>query len=381
MKANGKINNACKSLQNPNLMKNYVKEKFSLLAPLDVQTRTKVAIEATKFFSPANFFNMLGKLNRPMPRVSPALFRAFDFVEFLTKAEILPDAMKCHQRIQALLDRLVATGILSEFSEVDIILGKRYCFLREATELESTGYMWLALALGPDFITGVFSSIIVHLTGKTAEGDPHAGTGIILTPKIILTCAHVIKDMELDEMQTVQGTKRRIISKKTHPTIDVGIVEVSEACNALQCLAFREPEILDEIYVIGFPRVPYTRTPAMITHRGEVTNPSVQALDGSDLFLFSAIARPGNSGGPIISSEGRILGLVAQSLHVKTPESQSVCKPQAQSPPTENDATTTPFFAGVPTSQIQKAVLELDASLSIPIENYIGTTIELKPVE
>jgi hypothetical protein len=42
----------------------------------------------------------------------------------------------------------------------------------------------------------------------------------------------------------------------------------------------------------------------MILRRGEVTAEGVQTFDKADLFLYSAIVRPGDRGGPVISSSG-----------------------------------------------------------------------------
>jgi S1-C subfamily serine protease len=76
-----------------------------------------------------------------------------------------------------------------------------------------------------------------------------------------------------------------------------------------------------------------------------------RSFSGQTLFLYSAIARPGNSGGPIISSTGNVVGLVTAELK-------------------EEDESTSSFYAGVATSEIAKAISELGVSVNVPIEDY-----------
>jgi len=63
------------------------------------------------------------------------------------------------------------------------------------------------------------------------------------------------------------------------------------------------------------------------------------------IFLYSAIARSGNSGGPIVAQDGRVIGLVVED--------------SAES--TSNDAGpgTAPFYRGIPSSKVIRALDDL----------------------
>ena len=91
-------------------------------------------------------------------------------------------------------------------------------------------------------------------------------------------------------------------------------------------MVFREPRWADEVFVFGYPRVPMTaemaisvqrgevvnlaRSTDYAVQRGEVVNPATESIPDRDkVFLFSAITRPGNSGGPIVAGDGRVIGL------------------------------------------------------------------------
>ncbi len=93
------------------------------------------------------------------------------------------------------------------------------------------------------------------------------------------------------------------------------------------------------------------RNADLIVQRGEVVNPSISGMHGQTLFLYSAIARPGNSGGPIVASDGRVLGLVTQEL-------LDPGRPQW------------PFFAGVPAGEVSRAAQELGFPDLLSIETW-----------
>ena len=71
--------------------------------------------------------------------------------------------------------------------------------------------------------------------------------------------------------------------------------------------------------------------------------------------MFSAIARPGNSGGPIIAHDGRVIGIVFQeSSHTSSTELQSG---GSQNPETSAELTdAAPFYRGIPASEMMRAL-------------------------
>lgn len=53
----------------------------------------------------------------------------------------------------------------------------------------------------------------------------------------------------------------------------------------------------------------------MVCERGEVVNDSISDYSTNDeFFVYSATTRPGNSGGPIVAQDGRVVGIVAQDV-------------------------------------------------------------------
>ena len=79
-----------------------------------------------------------------------------------------------------------------------------------------------------------------------------------------------------------------------------------------------------------------------VVQRGEVVNPAVKSQQDEQFFLYSAIARPGNSDGPIVAQDGRVVGLVTHDL----PDAKQKASP---------------FYRGVPAGEIRRALSDLGA--------------------
>jgi hypothetical protein len=73
--------------------------------------------------------------------------------------------------------------------------------------------------------------------------------------------------------------------------------------------------ILQEVVVIGYPRVPMSRAPVLVAARGEI-NAVVDLYAGNThpKLVISPMARGGFSGGPVLFPWGDLLGVVTESL-------------------------------------------------------------------
>jgi Trypsin-like peptidase domain len=327
-------------------------EKYCRLVPFTAESRALLAINAVSFFSPCKYKEKCEILGKSYDNVIRPLAGS-DFLDFLEKTNILSEAPRYTDQIRLLLEQMATTGILNEMGRGggSVDLPKSYFFMKQLTKIQQSGWLWLSPALGADFIYYLATPGIVHISGVNSSNDSHAGTGIIFDPHHILTCRHVVKDMKVNAKQIFQGLECTITGQFPHPVSDVAVIQVNTALQPVAGLAFNMPKIAQSVYTLGYPKIPFTREAALIIHRGEVTNESVITLDGHNVFLYSAIARPGNSGGPIISSDGYVLGISMQEL-------------------TYQDETFSPHYAGVSTQEIYKAVDELGIGVQIPIEKY-----------
>ena len=222
-------------------------------------------------------------------------------------------------RVNQILNKMVTTGLLQNVGSginANTLFPNRYLFLKINTSERGQGHLWLAPALGADFIYHMAAQGIVHITGSE-NGKIKAGTGIVFHPNFILTCRHVVCDMKVDRQQTFQGHEcvidERSIHKHEHT--DVAVIQVDQPLQSIQGLVFHQPIIAQTVFSLGYPQIPCTKNASLIMQRGEITNESViSMLSNEGWFLYSAITRPGNSGGPIISEEGYCVGIATKDL-------------------------------------------------------------------
>lgn len=331
-----------------------VKERYSHLAPLSIELRTILASHAVHFFSPGSYQENCAVIEKEPDSEATRPLDAYEFTKYLKNKGILNDPLKYTERIRQLLDRMAATGVLIELGHGShVMLPKHYYFLKELSTLQKAGIFWLAPALGDDFSYYLAAPAIVHITGIDQDGDVCAGTGIIFAPHYVLTCAHVVEDMKVDKQQVLQGVRCRINKCFPHPKVDVAVIHIDQPLKPVPGLSFLPPKVTQPVFTLGYPKIPFAREAALTIQRGEVTNESVTTLDGHQVFLYSAIARPGNSGGPIVSGDGYIVGISMQDLSQQ-----------------DKGNAFSPHYAGIPAHKIAECLNDLDVDTQIPIEDF-----------
>lgn len=332
--------------------------RFQRLQPLSIEQQVYIALAALRFFQPMQYEENCQKLGRSPKQHSTQPFSGMDFIRFLAVPDEIPSGVLNNperhlQRIEELLFKLTRAGLLyCQGSGRSPLVGGSYYTLYMATNYESQGILHLARALGPEFLPWAYRRGTYQITGITADGDKHAGTAIAIAPCWLMTCAHVLQDMEVDERQIdSHGRYYRVVDKLPHSDVDVGLIKVDIDLDVVQGLNFRDPHVGERVYTFGFPRVPLSREAILVMQGGEVSVEQMTSLHGHELFLFSAIARPGNSGGPIISENGHMVGIVTQEL-------------------SERDSHSHPYHAGIPTATLVRAINELHCGINFPVETW-----------
>lgn len=331
--------------------------RYQKLGPLTVSQRISIALAALRFFSPVSYRENCEKLGLKADPKTIRPFSGMDFINFLDKPGVLPEpllseSLKYMQRINELLRHLARAGLLTEQGlGQSPIMGNYYYSLYEATAIEKTGVLILARALGPSFLHWAYQAGTYQITGTVKNGDQHAGTGIAIAPRWLMTCAHVVQDMKIDNHQSHLGLEFNIIREVAHERVDVALIEVDRDLHVVKGLNFRDPHIAERVFTFGYPRVPLSIDAALVMQGGEVSVEKITSFSKENLFLFSAIARPGNSGGPILSEDGHVVGIVTKEL-------------------SENDPFKQPFHAGIAASTLNSALQELDCSVSLPVETW-----------
>lgn len=149
---------------------------------------------------------------------------------------------------------------------------------------------------------------------KRAAGedpDPGFGSGVVIDPAgVVLTNNHVVADLETVEVTLHDGRKFTSADIRRDPKSDLALVKLD--AKDLPFLEFGDSDAMD----VG-DRVLAVGAPFGLT--GSVTSGIVSAKSRNNLKLNTfedfiqtdAALNPGNSGGPLVSLDGKVIGLTS----------------------------------------------------------------------
>lgn len=140
------------------------------------------------------------------------------------------------------------------------------------------------------------------------------GTGFAISPKgFLVTCHHVVRDASRVVVHCNGGYLDAAIVA-LDPRNDLAILKVeSWPGTFLGLVASSEVTHASEVLAAGFP------DPTVLGLNPKISTGIVNALSGvrddPRFIQISAPVQPGNSGGPLVSTSGRVVGVVAAGLN------------------------------------------------------------------
>ena len=331
-------------------------------APWRLESRRRIVELANDFFDidPGRntwYHLFIGK--QPPPPGSPRIYALTveDFHRYLEQINAFEKTPNVFE-IARIAQQMESAGLLIRVGRGGDsgtpALGDQY--LRAPTSQDRAPFSWVSV-LGPEYLYRISEPGLAHITG-TKAGNVVAGSGLVVDAYHVLTCRHVVSDMEVNQKQRFQGQEYETPTEsiRRHSDVDVALVRVDgPPLTTLRRGAFwRTPAVAQTVYTLGYPKLPGLRDASVTMQQGMVTNEAVTALSGESLFLYSAISRPGNSGGPIMSNDGYIVGL-------------STVAPEGQY---ERDEAFSPHYAGIPAQVVVEAVRDLRSGLELSFESY-----------
>jgi S1-C subfamily serine protease len=158
------------------------------------------------------------------------------------------------------------------------------------------------------------------------EIETGVGTGVVIVDKgVILTNLHVVLGAKKVGVVFADGTESEATVIGAQPENDLAVLQAKTLPDDLQAATMRSTADLvpgDRVIAVGFPFGigPSVSDGVISGLRREYRSPEGKRLL-TNLIQFDAAANPGNSGGPLVTMDGEVVGIVTGILN---PTSQRV---------------------------------------------------------
>ena len=161
----------------------------------------------------------------------------------------------------------------------------------------------------PDVV--VAQSSVVKVRGANGCGSGVEGTGFFYAPGRLMTNAHVVAGVTRPEVE-VGGSSLVASVVLYDEDLDIAVLALPDA-GVPHLTLDTEAESGDNVAVLGYPEDgPYDVQSGRIRAEQRLRSPDIYG-DGTvirQVYSLRALLRPGNSGGPIVTSAGEVAGLV-----------------------------------------------------------------------
>jgi S1-C subfamily serine protease len=156
---------------------------------------------------------------------------------------------------------------------------------------------------------------------KTKEEKQHGvGTGVVIVNDgTILTNLHVVQGAERIKITFADGHQTAGILQGVRPEHDLAVLRARVIPDDLFAATMASTEKLkpgDHVFAVGFPFGigPSLSAGVVSGLRREFKSPE-GGTSLTNLIQFDAAANPGNSGGPLVTAEGEVVGIVTAILN------------------------------------------------------------------
>jgi len=168
------------------------------------------------------------------------------------------------------------------------------------------------------------SVVRVRQVGQGADGEhdveKSVGSGVVIVDKgIILTNLHVVAGGERLQVVFADGTESEATVIGVQPENDLAVIQAKTLPDDLMPATLRSTADLapgDEVVAVGFPfGIGPTVTAGVVSGLQRVHRSQDGTRDLVNLIQFDAAVNPGSSGGPLVTADGEVVGIVTAILN------------------------------------------------------------------
>ncbi len=169
---------------------------------------------------------------------------------------------------------------------------------------------------------------LVRVVGQTNDADDGSddkenrgvGSGVVIVDSgIILTNLHVVQGAKRIKVTFADGTESDAVVTGVQAENDLAVLKASKIPDDLQAATMRSTGDLmpgDHVVAVGFPFGigPSVSSGVVSGLKREFRSPEGDKVL-TNLIQFDAAANPGNSGGPLVTMDGAVVGIVTAILN------------------------------------------------------------------
>lgn len=189
--------------------------------------------------------------------------------------------------------------------------------------LSAAGRPACAQAVGEVFRKVAPSVVVIRAKGRDVgvegqRGFTETGSGVLVSPDgKVMTAAHVVHAMDHITVEFLGGetVNARVVSSE--PAADLSLLQLERVPPASAVAAMADSDTVqvgDPVLVIGAPYgLGYSLSVGWISARWDA-NTVYRAMPLAEFFQTDAVINTGNSGGPMFSLKGEVIGIVSHNI-------------------------------------------------------------------
>jgi S1-C subfamily serine protease len=152
---------------------------------------------------------------------------------------------------------------------------------------------------------------VLKIRGTNDCGRGIEGTGFVYAPDRLMTNAHVVAGVDDPEVE-IDGTSEAAEVVYYNPQLDVAVLSLDTGTIAGLPFDLTAKDE-DGVAILGYPQDgPYDVQVGRIRSEDRLRSPDIYGAGTvvREVFSIRGLVRPGNSGGPIVDSDGDVVGMV-----------------------------------------------------------------------
>ncbi|UIZ92319.1 MarP family serine protease [Corynebacterium sp. CNCTC7651] len=138
------------------------------------------------------------------------------------------------------------------------------------------------------------------------------GTGFVIEEDYVLTNAHVVAGTDVVALDTVLGIKEASVVFYD-PDVDIAVLHADQLGIAPIAWAQVPLATADDAVVMGYPLSgPFEAAPARVRGKLNISGPDIYAKGrvSREAYTIRGVIRQGNSGGPLLNTQGDVVGMI-----------------------------------------------------------------------